>query len=180
MEVFIALLQGVNIGKNKRIAMTDFKRIITELGGTNPITIANSGNAVFAYAGSLSYEELRQAIEEAVTAHVGMDIPTVIRTEEELLDVIVRNPYPDAAADTKTLHVDFLLTEMPNALDSIDQGGEALTASGREIYLFAPNKLSGSTYDWKTLGKRLGTHHTSRNWNTILNLQAACTKVRET
>ena len=115
-----------------------------------------------------------------MTAHVGIDIPTVVRTEAELLDVIARNPYPDAAADTKTLHVDFLLTETPDALDGIDQGADALTQSGREIYLFAPNKLSGSTYDGKTLGKRLGTHHTSRNWNTILNLRDACVKVRQT
>lgn len=178
MGIYIALLQGVNIGKNKRIAMVDFKQILAELGGSHITTIANSGNAVFDYAGELTSDQLRGEIEQVVTTHVGITIPTILRTSAEIVEIIERNPYPDAAQDTKTLHVDFLDTDVAGALEGIDQGQDSLTQIGREIYLYAPNKLSGATYDSRALNKRLGSHHTSRNWNTVQNLRTACDMVQ--
>lgn len=170
MPIYSALLQGVNVGKYKRIAMADFRQIIADLGGTSITTIANSGNAVFSYAGDLVEESLRAAIEQAVTDHIGINTPTVLRSHKEIGAIMTANPYPDAVADPKTLHVIFLSKEISDVLSEMDFGEDHLTAIGREIYLFAPHKLSNSTYDAKSLNKRLGTHATSRNWNTVINL----------
>lgn len=168
MTVIIALLQGVNIGKNKRIAMSDFKQIITDLGGANATTLVNSGNIVFGYHNP-DEEMLREEIEHAVSEHVGLQIPTIIRSSVEMTRILEANPYPHVD-DPTCLHVDFLNIPAPNALDDLDFGEDHLTMLDREIYLHLPNKMSGSTYDAKTLGKRLGTHHTSRNWNTVTKL----------
>lgn len=169
MAVSIALLQGVNVGKYKRISMADFKRIIAELGGENPTTVANSGNVVFRHEDSRNPEDLRLAIEKAVTVHVGVDIPTVTRSGIEMQNVVANNPYPDVD-DPKCLHVDFLLEPIDGTLDDIDFGDDHLTMIGRDLYLHLPNRMSGITHDTKTLGKRLGKHHTSRNWSTITKL----------
>lgn len=169
MAVTIALLQGVNVGKNKRISMADFKEIIAGLGCEQATTVANSGNVVFRHDDSLEAEELRQAIEQAVSDHVGVPVPTVTRTADEMQAIVAANPYPEVD-DPKCLHVEFLLEPMEGALDGIEFGDDHLTMIGREIYMHLPNRMSGITYDTKTLFSRLGTHHTSRNWNTVTKL----------
>jgi uncharacterized protein (DUF1697 family) len=169
VTVFIALLQGVNVGKYKRISMADLKQIVIDAGGEQPVTVANSGNVMFAYRGNLTAEALRTVLEAAISAHVGMPVPTVLRTGADMQSVVRRNPYPNVS-DPKCLHVEFLLEPAPDALAGIEYGEDHLTASGSEIYLHAPNRMSGITYDAKTLYKRLGTHHTSRNWSTVAKL----------
>lgn len=169
MAITIALLQGVNVGKYKRISMADFKAIIADLGGKDAITVANSGNIVFRRESSRSPEELRLAIEKAVSDYVGVPIPTITRSGEEIHQIISANPYLEVD-DPKCLHVDFLVEPIDGTLDDIDFGEDHLTIIGRDIYMHLPNKMSGITYDAKTLGKRLGTHHTSRNWSSITKL----------
>lgn len=169
MAVTIALLQGVNVGKHKRISMSDFKAIITGLGGEDAATVANSGNIVFRHDDDRSPEDLRSAIEQAVSEHVAMPIPTVTRSGAEMQQILAANPYLEIS-DSKCLHVEFLLDSVEGALDGIEFGEDHLTLIGREIYMHLPNKMSGLTYDAKMLLKRLGTHHTSRNWNTVTKL----------
>ena len=169
MTVFIALLQGVNVGKHKRIAMSDLKQIVANIGGDHPTTVANSGNVVFAHEGAPNEESLRVQLETAISQHVGMAIPVILRTAADMRQVVAQNPYPEGA-DPKQLHVEFLIRAVPNALADLAFGEDDLTMAEREIYLHLPNKMSGITYDAKTLGKRLGGHHTSRNWNTVTRL----------
>lgn len=174
MAITIALLQGVNVGKYKRISMADFKQIIADLGGENATTVANSGNVVFSHNEGIGADALRLSIEDAVSDHVGIAIPTVTRTGSELQQIVAANPYTDVT-DTKCLHVEFLNKPIPDALDDVDFGEDHLTMIGREIYMHLPNKMSGITYDAKTLHKRLGTHTTSRNWNTVTKLASIAT-----
>ena len=63
MVIYIALLQGVNVGKHKRIAMADLKRIVIDAGGEHPATVANSGNVLFAYGGERDEEQVRASLE---------------------------------------------------------------------------------------------------------------------
>lgn len=168
MAVTVALLQGVNVGKYKRISMADFKALIADLGGRDAVTVANSGNIVFTHD-QTDEAKLCAAIEKAVTEHVGVEIPTVTRTAAEMQQIVAANPYPEVT-DTKCLHVDFLANETPDVLEDIEFGEDHLTVIGREIYMHLPNKISGTTHDGKTIQKRLGTRHTSRNWNTVTKL----------
>ena len=169
MTVFIALLQGVNVGKNKRISMKDLKEIVSGMGGSNPTTVANSGNVMFAYAGASNEESLQVRLETAISDHVGMTVPVIIRTATDMRQVVTQNPYPKVA-DPKQLHVEFLNHAAPTALADLEFGEDHLTAVGREIYLHLPNGISGQTYDARALNKRLGSDHTSRNWNTVTKL----------
>lgn len=176
VAVTIALLQGVNVGKYKRISMADLKKIIAALGGEDATTIANSGNVVFRHDDARTPEELRLAIEAAVSDHVGVEIPTITRSGEEMQQVIAANPHPDVD-DPKCLHVDFLVDPIDGALDELEFGKDHLTLIGRELYMHLLNKMSGTTYDKKTLNKRLGTHHTSRNWSTVMKLTDLAAKL---
>ncbi len=175
MTVWIGLLQGVNVGRHRRIAMADLRRIVTEAGGSDPVTVANSGNVVFTHPDA-DGERLRADLEERVSAVVGQPVPVLLRTASELAAVVADNPFPDAAAEPTTLHVEFLLEAVPGVLDDLDQGADQLREHGCELYLFAPHKLSGTTYDARSLHRRLGSHHTSRNWNTVQKLLALASR----
>ena len=47
MSTCIALIRGINVGKNKRLAMADLREMMADLGHTNVRTLLNSGNVVF-------------------------------------------------------------------------------------------------------------------------------------
>ena len=47
MPTLIALLRGINVGKAKRVAMADLRKLVEKLGYTDVRTLLNSGNVVF-------------------------------------------------------------------------------------------------------------------------------------
>ena len=47
MPTFVALLRGVNVGKAKRVPVTELRALLSGLGYTGVTTLLNSGNAVF-------------------------------------------------------------------------------------------------------------------------------------
>lgn len=177
MPTYIALLQGVNIGPKKRIRMEDLRRLITDLGGLGVRTYINSGNALFDHP-ERSIPTLEQQIEAALRDHIGMDVPAIIRTREDLDRVIAANPFPEAS-DPKTLHVLFL-RDIPaiddvNAVEEMETGADRIAIHGREVYAFLPNYTTGATVDLMKVGKALGVDATARNWNTVTKLRNIAT-----
>lgn len=47
MSAYLALLRGINVGSAKRVAMSDLRALMEELGFTDVRTLLNSGNVVF-------------------------------------------------------------------------------------------------------------------------------------
>jgi uncharacterized protein (DUF1697 family) len=169
MPRFVALLQGINVGKNRRIAMSDLREIVEALGHADVKTHLNSGNVVFTAA----HEDdaaLARELEAAIAARTGFDVPVVVRTGEELRGIVENNPFPDAAADHTTLHVTFLgeepAAEKVAALEARDTGEDDWRIVGKDVYLFYPNKTTGATF---TLDG-IGVVATSRNWRTVTRL----------
>ena len=44
---YVALLRGINVGGNSKIAMSDLKTIFSEMGFSKVATYINSGNVIF-------------------------------------------------------------------------------------------------------------------------------------
>jgi uncharacterized protein (DUF1697 family) len=177
MPTCIALLQGINIGAKKRIRMEDLRTLIAGLGGDDVRTYVNSGNAVFSHH-QTDIRALERELEAALREHIGVDVPTIIRTGDELARVVAANPFPDAS-DPKTLHVLFL-RDTPaiadvNAVEEMETGADRIAIHGREVYAFLPNYTTGATIDLMQVGKALGSDATGRNWNTVTKLAAMAT-----
>ena len=47
MSECIAVIRGINVGRNKRLAMADLRDLMLDLGHTNVRTLLNSGNVLF-------------------------------------------------------------------------------------------------------------------------------------
>src|SRR3989442_3526921 len=90
----IALLRGVNVGGNKRVEMARLRALLEELGYRDVRTYVNSGNVVF--SGPRRSEE---HLEAEIAQTFGFEVPVVLRTRDELADVVQANPLRDVASD---------------------------------------------------------------------------------
>jgi uncharacterized protein (DUF1697 family) len=170
----IALLRGINVGKNKRIAMADLRELLAGLGYGDVKTLLQSGNAVF--TARARPEALQRQIEDAIEARFGFDVSVMVRTARELEAIVEENPIPEGARDGSKLHVLFLSAKPAAAtLRGIDPAAfepEELAVRGREIYLWCKNGVRESKLFGVFSDARLGVKTTARNWNTVTKLLA--------
>lgn len=170
MPRYAALLRGINVGKHKRIAMADLRALVEGLGFADVQTLLNSGNVAFG-ADTIPNPQLATRIEDAIATVMGLDVPVIVRSGEELRRIVDHNPFPERATDHKTLHVEFLATPLSRptveAMEAMETGEDDWRLDGDVLYLAYPNKLTGATFV-----PPLDVPHTSRNWQTVTKLAA--------
>src|SRR5262250_1956433 len=109
----VALLRGINVGGNRRVAMADLRAWLEELGLKHVRTYLQSGNAVF--QSDQPRVSLAPAIEKKIEKEAGFPVRVVVRTAQELKRVVEINPFlKRAGVDAAKLHVTFL-AEKPEA-----------------------------------------------------------------
>ncbi len=76
MTTHVALLRGVNVGGHKKVAMSDLRDFITELGFDDVRSLLQSGNLVF-QGGARSGADLERMLEVAAQERLGLTrLPT--------------------------------------------------------------------------------------------------------
>lgn len=175
MTTCIALLRGVNVGRAKRIAMTDLRKLIESLGHTNVRTLLNSGNVVFDSKSS-SANRLGRSIEAAIQTRFGFATRVAVVTAAELLAIVRTNPLPHGPGDPSRYLVAVAASEAPlaraKALLAQRWAPEAIAVGQRAAYLWCAHGLIESKI-LKAFERVTESEATTRNWTTILKLQAA-------
>jgi len=180
---YIALLRGINVGRAKRVAMADLRKLIKDLGFSDARSLLNSGNVVFRGAPQQT-AAVAAAIEEALVLKLGVASRVTVLTSEELSAVVAANPLVPVATDLARLLV-FVLTnpadrKLITALEAQDWGADAIAVGKRAAYAWCPGGVLDSRAA-AALGKALGDATTARNWNTMCKLHALCQEpARET
>src|SRR5690606_27844172 len=166
MKTYIALLRGINVGGSGSLPMKSLKALIEGLGARAVRTYVQSGNAVFEAPASVAKdfpERLAAAIEDA---H-GFRPPVWLLERSELAAAFDANPFPEAAADPKSLHLAFLRAEPPRAdwaaIEQLKAESERYRLIGRVFYLHAPDGIGRSKLAQK-MERLLGEPLTARNW----------------
>jgi uncharacterized protein (DUF1697 family) len=176
---YAALLRGVNVGGNAKIAMADLRALLEGLDFGSVKTLLQSGNAVFdvpsAGAGASA---LATTIEQALTDSLGLKTRVVLVTHQQLAAVIKANPFPSAEDEPSKHLVQFLfapLTEAERArIASFDAPAfepEEFRVGDEVIYFRFPGGIGRSA-----LAVAFGKHVTAklamtgRNWNTVRKL----------
>ena len=173
---YIGLLRGVNVGRAKRVAMADLRKLIGDLGFSGVRSLLNSGNVVFR-GGEQKTAAVAAAIEEAMVLKLGVAARVTVLTADELNALVAANPLLSHATDFARMLV-FVLTnpadrKLLEALDGQDWSPEALALGKRAVYAWCPGGFIESRAA-AALGKVLGDATTARNWNTMCKLQALC------
>jgi uncharacterized protein (DUF1697 family) len=168
--VAVALLRGINVGRNRRIKMADLREALAAAGFGRVRTLLQSGNVVLDAPG-VPPEEVERRVHDAVLAFSGFDVAVLVRTAGELAAVVERSPLPDPPDGARYV-VAFLAgsadeVELPDLPDGSD---EQWWRSGREIYVWCPGGLLESPVMEHFAGRRASVAATVRNWNTVTAL----------
>ncbi|APW43243.1 DUF1697 domain-containing protein [Rhodoferax saidenbachensis] len=174
MPIFVALMRGINVGKAKRIPMAELRALLEELGYTNVATLLNSGNAVFRSAKGTPASHAKQ-IAAAIASRMGFDVPVVVKSAKELAAIVAENPLAKAAANHSQLLTVFAqdhktLTGL-STIATLIQPPEQFVVGDNAAYLHCAAGILESKAGEALLGKA-GKSVTTRNWATVLKLQA--------
>ena len=167
----IALLRGINLGSRNRVAMPRLREVLEAAGHEDVATLVQSGNILLTSAKQPA--TLEREISKLVLDEFGVEAATVVRTRDELAEVIERNPIPDGPSTPKLFQVTFFSDE-PGAeavaeLTAQDFGNERVEVIGREAYAWHPDGIQKSKLA-RELSKALRSGGTARNWNTVTKL----------
>ena len=176
VDTQVALLRGINVGKAKRVAMSDLRTLVEGLGYRDVRTILNSGNVVFKGSGEDASEAARR-IEDALLDRLSFPVKTLGITAGELDEIVQSNPLVDQMTDPSRMAAAIYFDPEDRRrvlpLDLLPWAPEAFAAGRLAAYLWCPDGFTGSPLS-AALGKALGDHATSRNWATLLRIQAIC------
>jgi uncharacterized protein (DUF1697 family) len=166
------LLRGINLGPHNRISMPDLRDALVSEGLGEPQTYLQSGNLVL--SSGQPPGALAEVVEQLISARFGLSIPVVVRTRDELEDVIARDPFSDEKLDAKRYQVTFLADHPPAGLETevsaLAQGEERFVADGRQWYVYHPAGVARSKLATRIAARNLGVLATARNWTTVCNL----------
>jgi uncharacterized protein (DUF1697 family) len=153
--------------------MNDLVAIFRDCGCSEVRTYIQSGNVLFRSEAALA-SRVPGLVTKAIATRFGLTVPLVLRTASDLDDIAGHNPFVAASADTKGLHVAFLMDRASKAgiaaLDPDRSPPDEFIVRGREIYLRSPNGAGKSKLTTQYFDSKLGTTSTIRNWNTVLKL----------
>ena len=170
---YAALLRGINVGGNKKIAMAELRVALGGLGHSDVSTYLQSGNAIFTAARQPA-QAVARAIEDAVAGTFGMTVSVMIRTAGELAGVLGRNPLPGQPENPSRFFVAFLSgapdAERTQQAEARSFGADRIWVSGSEAFLWCPAGAAKTQLTNNAVEKLLGVRATSRNWNTVNKL----------
>jgi len=174
---YIALLRGINLGRAKRIAMSDLRALVEALGYLDVRTLLNSGNVVFSSRRAVPADAAAR-IEAALVAAVGVSSRITLLSSEDLAQIVRENPLHDVATNHSRLHVAVLTNPVDRAklepLLAEAWAPEALALGTRVAYLWCPDGMTGSRLP-EAVGAAVEPAVTTRNWATMMKLHAlAC------
>ena len=186
MPTHIALLRGINLGGNKKVAMADLREAVASLGHGDVATYIQSGNVVFS-SEETDTAALAAALEQVIAARLGVQSRVVVLSRDELAQVARDNPYPDEP-NHRALHAIFLSGEpgpelaerVATAQRRVAEKGSHDTAQivGRTIFLHTPDGYGRSDLaaELVKLGQRKtdAVTGTARNWATVTKLLSMC------
>jgi uncharacterized protein (DUF1697 family) len=173
--VHIALLRGINVGGKNRLPMAELRGLFEAAGCSDVRTFIQSGNVLFR-AGRDVVRRVPRVVARAIEAELGLRVPLVLRTSEELEETVDDNPFAAGAADPKALHVVFLADRPTPAraarLDPDRSPPDEFVLRGREIYLRCPRGVARTKLTNAWFDAQLDTVSTVRNWQTVQQLVA--------
>jgi uncharacterized protein (DUF1697 family) len=172
MARYVAFLRGINLGPKRRVSMQQLRATIEEAGYEDVRTLLQSGNVVV--TSTAEPAKLERDLATTLRDAFGLDIAVVVRTRDELADVIARDPFGDEADDPSLYQVSFLSAEPDRArIEELERAAvapERVAVSGREVFAWHPRGVGRSELAKLITDRRLGVEVTARNWRTVTRL----------
>lgn len=176
MSMRIALLRGVNVGGNRKVAMADLKAMVEALGFSEVKTLLQSGNVVFE-AGDRSDAELEALLETEAEKRLGLVSKFIVRDSRTWRAIIDANPMlAEAEREPSRFLVNVaretVTADQLAAIRAVATPGEKVEAVDRCVYIYFGDGIADSKAALVFGRKSLGLTATGRNWNTVQKIAA--------
>ena len=173
---YLCLLRGINVSGQKIIKMADLRTLLSQNGLEDVKTYIQSGNILF-NSEMQTKAELSLFIENLLLKNYGWEIPSLILEQGDLEKLIINNPYPNITKDsTNKPYVCIPKTSLTKkqiiALREQKYEGEYFRATQQGVYLYCTKEVNKCKLSNNLLEKKLGISCSTRNWRTLLKLQA--------
>ena len=169
MPTWIALLRGINVVGHRVLPMSALAALLAREGLQNVRTYIHSGNVVFQCSRGTPIT-LARRISQLVLDHHGFQPQVIVLSDQDLIRAAAGNPFPEAEASPKALHLFFLATSprTPNlaSLSRLRSGREAFELRGKVFYLHTPDGFPASKLAARA-ERLIGVAATARNWRTV-------------
>ena len=154
------------------IKMTDLLLLYKSMGFKDAITFIQSGNVVFSTKDEMDEPVIASKIEKAINKKFNYNVPVMIRTPNELREIISANPFLDEMNFEPSKMAVIFLHEKPLEVQTrkvinVDYPPDKFKISGSEIYLYCPNGFGRTKLYTNFFEKKMGVTGTGRNWKTI-------------
>jgi uncharacterized protein (DUF1697 family) len=174
MTECVALIRGINVGRGKRLAMADLRGMMADLGHTKVRTLLNSGNVLFE-SKRPNPAKIAANIEAAISAACGFSAAVTVITAQEVDRIVEENPLL-RVVDDHARHLVAFVTH-PKHLEALrpmlkeSWTPDALAITERAAYLWCATGILDSKF-LQAFSRKAGATVTTRNWATVLKLQA--------
>jgi len=163
MASYVALLRAVNVGGTGKLPMSELKAMCVAEGFERVRTYIASGNVVFSI--DRAERDVKAALEKRLAAYAGKPVGVIMRTAQEMADVLAANPFPDAPPNWTVA----IFLDAPPPADTLGtlrgRNDEEVRLGKREIYV-----AYGAGMGRSKLRIPAGAGGTARNINTIAKL----------
>lgn len=148
--------------------MRELVKALEGIGLKDVRTYIQSGNVIFSSAKSAA--RLAGEIEGCIEKKFGFRSRTFVLSVDELRRAAAGNPFPEADAEPKALHLFFLAQPAKAAqLDAINElksKSEQFELTSKVFYFYTPDGFGISKLAVK-VDRLLGVNTTARNWRTV-------------
>ena len=175
MHTYISLLRGINVSGQKKILMSDLKRLYEDLKFKNVRTYIQSGNVVFQYKKE-DAQKLSTTIQQKIFQQYNFDVAIFNITPEDLKEIIINNPFLNQKnIDQERVYVSFLSgvpeQEKIDKLMPFDFAPDSFFIHEKTVYIHCPVSYGNSKLNNNFFENKLKLVATTRNWKTLLKLK---------
>jgi uncharacterized protein (DUF1697 family) len=172
MLLFVALLRGINVAGHF-VKKEKLQEAFNSLGFKNVSTFKQSGNVIFETAAN-NPEGLKNKIEAKLRSMLGYDVTVLLRTMEQLKDIVDLKPFEGQNREGSS----FLVTILPAAVDKFPfqlpmtipkSTAQVISARAAEIFIVTHGSGEGALPN-PFIESKLKLKATTRNMNVIAEI----------
>jgi uncharacterized protein (DUF1697 family) len=175
MALHVALLRGINVGGKNLIKMTDLRSCFERGGFRDVATFIASGNVIFR-ADRVAGPKLTRRIEEMLAAAFDYQASVVVRSDEQMREVVERAPRGFGAQPARYRYDVIFLKEPLSSAAAMEsvltrEGVDEAHPGAGVLYFSRVAARAAQSLLPRLVGTAAYKQMTIRNWNTTTKLQ---------
>ena len=163
------------MGGKRKILMADLRQSFQNLSFSDITTYIQTGNVIFHSKNKEDGIVISNKIKQMISLDYGFDVPVLIRTVDEIEEIIHNNPFlEESNMKIENLHVTFL-KDVPNEDDVgrmklLDFSPDRFKIINNNVFIHCTRKYHETKLGNNLFEKKLKVSASTRTWKTILKL----------